>query len=440
MARIKHAAHNQLPCLSSDQVHVSKSKSQDQINKSDASFNTVSSIDSSSSTSPCFSANMIIQSSLSDSTSSKNSPLSQMSSSEPCSFRSWLRGNDTLIISSNTSLTNTSTSLQATSLKATELSIACSELSAPCPRSPLTSNRRETGSFNIASLMKLKEADRTHQSPTVPDPNKQLHATSASDISDYNMSTPKDTFHQTLETEIFDCLQFVDSSVRPLAAGTSSTSTLDLACLSEATHSARNNSTMQRKSTLTSFDFDFASTDFSRPTVPSFDPSLSHFDPASESRFLPTAHQLDIYSDESSQTHNSRDTNNNRERLAGPVRHSYSSRCGVSTTVMNRSIVTSTVTTSIWQPAVMNSDVSRPVISNLPQIQGCFSPISYSYLNSSNHQLSHRATTISQTLNNNLPWLSPSIQSEDFSFGLSTMMTVSSGPGQSFYYFNPVRN
>ena len=424
VARMKHAPPgHSLPNVATDCVKEANSNSKNDLNKSNEALNAVST--NSPASVPCSASSacdlIAKPSSAGVSSAQQNTALkvaasvasAQVSCTVPSSFRSWLRGDASSIDDSLSRVESGSLVTQVAAQQVERKTQSNAEESTKSSRtgaaSPPISNRKETNSFNIASLMKSKEAASGHQASIID------HQTNT----EYNVSPPKDTFHQALDAEIFDCLQFVDAPYKHTVANNSMhvTTASDYSCAYDATNASKL-TFAQHKPTLPSFDLDLTQPDVDRTASCSepCGPAWTNFDFSSESRLISSAHGPETFPDE---VHlGSQD----RGRSSGVGGHPLSHRYGVSSLQSNP--VPSIATASLWQPAVMNNSANRPVKSSLPPMQGCFPPMSYSYLNSSSHQLSHRITSINhQPFNNSHAWLSPTPQYDDFSFGLTTRLT-----------------
>ena len=233
-------------------------------------------------------------------------------------------------------------------------------------------SKKESHSFNIASLMKSKEAlpenrsvAYTVQSPSLPNrSSKDLQVSSAIGNADFHTATPKDVFQQSFDNDILECLQNIRGLATPEPPGKNTSNSVPLgnpewSNYSYSTGASRVIVDVQPRSSVTIAQI------------------------ASSSRSYPTPHRA-VISDESQYSLRCRQllTSDSFAKCQydGAASASVSkSRTGSDTprstsfsTATYLNYVTST-TSVLWQPAITNASV-RHGASNLP---GCFSPISY---------------------------------------------------------------
>ena len=149
--------------------------------------------------------------------SAKNSSITSVSTSSD-SLLSWLRSSDTSsVVPAAAPACNLPTNEEQSDLGKT------SDSSKPITHDiPASSNtgKKETSSFNIASLMKSKATSSVPPSAPVSTGASNLQKHFSKDLlatteQDFNATTPKDIFHQSFENDILDCLQNIHGLTTP---------------------------------------------------------------------------------------------------------------------------------------------------------------------------------------------------------------------------------
>ena len=89
--------------------------------------------------------------------------------------------------------------------------------------SPTNTSKKDTNSFNIASLMKSSASCQHHSLATAhfPDRDRTPPKDPISESNDYKSVTPKDILHQSFDNDIFECLQNIRGLTTPEPPGRS---------------------------------------------------------------------------------------------------------------------------------------------------------------------------------------------------------------------------